>query len=114
MLAVASNKANLQLLEDFLASADVPVDGVSDPAEIEARPDPDDPPSFALVDVDGFGAEVWALVDRLNEADVPVVVLTRYRTQEVQKATLEHPVRTVLEKPVRKAQLQAIVDTLTS
>lgn len=112
MLAVASNKANLQLLEEFLATADVPVDAVSDPSEIQARPDPDDPPPFAMVDVDGLGAEVWELVDRLNAADVPVVVLTQYRTEEIQKAMLKHPVRTVLEKPVRKAQLKAIVETL--
>lgn len=113
MLAVAAKRANLQLLEDFLSETGLDVDIVSDPSDFEAILDPDDPPEFALVDVDGYGPEIWELVGRLNELDVPVVVLTLYRTQQIQKATLAHPVRSVLEKPVRKAQLEAIVETLT-
>lgn len=113
MLAVAAKKANLHLLEDFLSETGLKVDIVSDPADFDTILDPDDPPEFALVDVDGYGSEIWELVDRLNELDVPVVVLARYRTQQVQQATLSHPVRSVLEKPVRKAQLEAIVETLS-
>lgn len=113
MLAVAANEANIRLLEDFLVDATGTVQIVTDVAEFDDAVDLDDPPPLAIVDIDGYGREVWELIERLGEAGVPVIVLARYRTQEVQQATLKYPVRTVLEKPVRKAQLKAIVDTLT-
>lgn len=110
MLVVARKEANRRLLEGFLDEQGLPVEGVSDLDELTLG---EDPPAASIVDIDGYGEEIWAVIDRLRDAGSAVVVLTRYRTKKIQEATLRHPVRTVLEKPVRKAQLQAIVETLT-
>lgn len=112
LMVVVLKAVNRRLIRETLTEAGFEVVAVQDPGEIPDHLDPDDPPALGLVDVDGFGDEIWAACSTLADAGVPVVVLTGQRTEAVEQRTLQIGVRNVLEKPVRKANLVAIARTI--
>lgn len=111
MLLVARNRRNLSLLEEVAADAAEEIETVSTPSELGELPRERGEHRLALVDVDDYSEEVWAMIERLTDAGVRVIVLTRLRGSEVQSQALFHGVSLLLEKPVRRQNLQAIVRT---
>lgn len=111
-VVLARKEANRRLLAELLTEAGLDVETYAEPEEAETAAG-EGPVSLAMVDVDGFGSEVWAVCKALVAADVSVVLITSSRTDRVQEATLSLGVRSVLEKPLRKANLTALVRTLT-
>lgn len=112
LMVVVQKAANRRLIREALTEAGFEVVAVEDPSEIPDRIDLEPPPALGLVDVDGFGETVWEACSAMVEADIPVVVLTRQRTEAIEQRTLKIGVRNVFEKPVRKANLLAIARTL--
>lgn len=112
LMVVVRKAANRRLIREALTEAGFEVVAVEDPSEIPDRLDLEPPPALGLVDVDGFGEPVWEACSQMVEADVPVIVLTRQRTEAIEQRTLKIGVRNVLEKPVRKANLLALARTL--
>lgn len=112
LMVVVLKAINRRLIRETLTEAGFEVVAVEDPGELPAHLDPDDPPALGLVDVDGYGDDVWEACSTMADAGVPVVVLTGQRTEAVEQRTLQAGVRNVLEKPVRKANLVAIARTI--
>lgn len=112
LMVVVLKAVNRRLIRETLTEAGFDVVTVQDPGELPDHLDPDDPPALGLVDVDGYGDDVWDACSTMAEADVPVVVLTGQRTEAIEQRTLQVGVRNVLEKPVRKANLVAIARTI--
>lgn len=111
MLAVAHNRQNLALLKETFEAEGVSVRTAATPEEMARFPDPDEEIHVALVDVDGFGEEVWDLCERLSDAGVPVIVVAKIRDDRVQRESIKRGVSTVVEKPLRKANLRAMLHT---
>lgn len=109
MLAVARNPANLKLLAEALEGYDRPVRTASDPDQLEEAAGWAGELALALVDVDGYGDELWALVDALVDADVPVILLAKVRDEELQQKALFHNATLVLEKPLKPGNLNAVL-----
>lgn len=112
-LVVARNPSNRELLGGLLSEAGLTVEALDSLEAAEASVAKIGPPVLALVDIDGFSPEVWRLCAVLVEAEASVIVIASSRTDEVQEATLGLGVRSVLEKPLHKANLMAMVRTLT-
>lgn len=106
------NDTNRRLIADLLRSDGMEVESSGDLKVAAARAESGPAPNLAIVDVDGYPSDVWPVCEGFVRLGVPVVVLTRSRTGEVQDRTLGLGVRVVLEKPLRKANLQAIVRSL--
>lgn len=113
-LLLARNPANRRLLGELLEGEDLEVvesDAVEDASKrLGSLGDL----ALGLVDIGGLTAEVWDVCSDLGEEDVPVVVIVPSRTDEVHDATLRAGVHSVLEKPLQKANLKAIVGSLAN
>lgn len=112
MLAVARNPANLKLLAEALEGYGRTVRTASEPEELEGAAGWADELALALVDADGYGDELWALVEVLVEEDVPVIVVAKVRDEELQQKALFHNATLVLEKPLRPGNLKAVIRSL--
>lgn len=112
LLVLARNEPNRELIREVLADLGFAVQAVASPEDVSELLERSEMPALAIVDVDGFGDTIWSACRLLTEREVPVVVLTRQRTEAVQEATLKIGARSVLEKPLRKANLRAIARTV--
>lgn len=111
-LLLARNPANRRLLGELLQGLGLEVveaDGIED---VHSRIEAAKGLSVALVDIGGLTPEIWEVCEMLGEREVPVVVVTPSRTDEVHDATLKAGVHSVLEKPLQKANVTAIVRSL--
>lgn len=71
-------------------------------------------PRAALVDVSGFGAQVWSLCSLLHDHDIPFVVMSPGRDQEASNRSVEYGASTVLQKPIAKDALLNLLKSLSS
>ncbi len=112
VLAAGANQRNLELLSESLRGAGYSVRQATD-AEGILEQFTAEPGALRLLvlDLDGMPREVGRGCQRAREAHVPVVALARVRTEEVETWAIKHGVRTLLEKPVRRANLLAIVSS---
>lgn len=111
-LLLARNTANRTQLAGLLEDEGLHVheaSGLQQASELFAKT-----PGFvlAIVDIGGLTPEVWTLCKELTSGGVPVVVITGKQSEEIQDATLRAGVHSVLEKPIRKANLKALIGTL--
>lgn len=108
-LLVARNPANRELLSEVLRKEGFEVvesDGVDDAHKrVETTPGL----AVCLMDIGGLTPEAWTVCEDLSDQGVPVVVIAPSRTDQVHDATLKAGVHSVLEKPIKKANLQAIL-----
>lgn len=111
-LLVARNPANRRLLGELLEGEGLEV--VESEAVEDAREQVEGSTglSLGLVDIGGLTPEIWNVCEALSSDGVPVVVLAASRTDEVHEATLTAGVHSVLEKPLQKANLKAMVGSL--
>jgi len=77
-------------------------------AYLDARP----PPGLALVDVSGFGREVWRWCETLQLRGIPFVVISAPDLDDVEVASTRIGARSVLKKPIRKAAILAIAEDI--
>lgn len=67
---------------------------------------------LGVFDVDGFTEAVWERSGELSASDTPVLVLTGDEPERVRDEALSHGADSIVEKPVRKAELEATIHTL--
>jgi DNA-binding response OmpR family regulator len=103
VLAVASNRRNLELLTETLEHDGYPVEAVADLAA--GRELLDSGLGVAVVDVDGFSRAVLTLVEELHGRGTPVVVLSRRVSSVLRQQAMDAGALAVLEKPVTRAEL---------
>lgn len=113
VLVVARRAANRQLLTEVIETLECTVRGAEQLRDVDAALG-EGSFALALVDLDGFSRQVWGTLRSLADRGVPIVVMTRSRTEEIQDTTLKIGVRTVLEKPVGKGNLRALVRSLVT
>ncbi len=67
----------------------------------------------ALVDVSGFGSQVWPLCSLLHDHDIPFVVMSPARDQEASTRSVQYGASTVLQKPIAKEALLNLLKSLS-
>ncbi|SFL10968.1 Response regulator receiver domain-containing protein [Halogranum rubrum] len=114
ILAVASRSRNLELMRGLLDEAGYRVLTADDVEEFDALLQEADGVSLAVLDIDGFTAEIWARCERLQSLGVPILVLAKRLPSGVRQKALSIGARQLLEKPVRKGELRQSVQTLVT
>lgn len=67
---------------------------------------------LGVFDIDGFTEAVWERSMELSTNDIPVLVLTGNEPERVRDQALSHGADSILEKPVRKAELERTINIL--
>lgn len=109
ILTVDRNRRNLELLADFLGREGYRTRPAATLAEVDAALVDPAAIDLALVDVSGFGPEVWARCSALHEHGVPHVVLSPRRGAGVEREGAARGARAVLLKPVVARELARLV-----
>ncbi|WP_256335726.1 response regulator transcription factor [Halopenitus persicus] len=65
-----------------------------------------------MLDIDGITGAVWERCERLQDRSVPVMTLTGSPSETPRAAAFRHGVQTVMDKPMRKAELRASIRAL--
>lgn len=67
---------------------------------------------LGVFDIDGFTEAVWERSEDLSTDDTSVLILTGNNPERVRKEALSHGADSIVEKPVRKAELESTIQTL--
>lgn len=112
ILALARNERNLDLLTGLLREMDHTVQTATSVDDFDRLIDEYSDPAIAVLDIDGFTETVWQQCERLQERNVPVLALTGSPPETHRAAAFRHGAQTVMDKPVRKAELTASIRAL--
>lgn len=114
VILVMKQPGNIHVLEQAVAEVDMTGIGVSSEDELVAELQREVPARTALVDVTGFGREVWRLCELLQQHEVTFVVLSTARDAKIGSRSMAFGARSVLQKPVAKRALLELVQNLGS
>lgn len=109
VLALVKNERNLELLTDLLQNEGYHVQMATTVTDFDHKIESTDDIGIAVLDIDGFTRTIWDRCDRLHEADIPTLVLTRTQPDKARREAFKRGVRAVLEKPVKKGELTATI-----
>jgi len=105
ILAVDSNRSNLELLTQQLEREGYKIHSVTSLEEFDQAIESGEGIALALVDLSGFDRSIWQRCDRLREAKVPFIILSPQRSPMVQRESITHGASGVLTKPVGVKEL---------
>ena len=105
ILAVDSNRSNLELLTQQLEREGYKIRSVTSLEELDQAIESGEGIALALVDLSGFDRSIWQRCDRLREAKVPFIILSPQRSPMVQRESITHGASGVLTKPVGVKEL---------
>lgn len=119
VLLVDRNQRNVELLSAFLRDAGYATAGASSLEELDASLE--DPESeridFGVIDIAGFGAEIWERCRALHEAGVAFVIVAKPQPNDAAFVLVRQSgragARHVLTKPLRKEQLLLLIKIFT-
>jgi DNA-binding response OmpR family regulator len=112
ILTVDHNTRNLELLGEFLGRAGY---RTRPAATLEAfnRALAEKPPiQMALLDVSGFGPEVWSACEELRARQIPFLIISPKHSAALQQTSLEHGARGVLVKPLAVKELLNLIQAM--
>lgn len=112
VLLVMKRPGNLRVTTEVLERHGIGARGVSTAGELEHLLETAFVPDLALVDVSGFGPAVWRICARLQAENLPFIVLFQPDEIELSGRSLQYGAMSVLQKPVAKAALLQLVQSL--
>lgn len=113
VLLVNRRAGNVKVMQRALAEAGHAGVAIGSEADIDTAIHQYSGPHVGVVDISGFGDEVWDVCDRLRSADVPFIVLSTSRELERGCQSLRRGAAGFLQKPVAKSALLRLLATLT-
>lgn len=109
IVTVDRNTRNRELLSNLLqAQGHTPL-SVGDLGELQRLLDRDLAIDLALVDISGFGREVWTSLGELNRLGIPFFVVSHRWTPALQQACLARGGLSVLVKPLIPNDLMQLI-----
>lgn len=112
VILVMRHPGNAAVLEQAVAEVEMTGVSVADENGLRAELARDTPARSALVDVSGFGRQVWQLCEILQQHEIPFVVLSTANERDVGDRSLAYGATSVLQKPVAKSALLQLVRNL--
>ncbi|ABU56794.1 response regulator [Roseiflexus castenholzii] len=110
ILTVDVNKRNLALLTQVLHQAGYRTLSAATIAALDQALE--EPISLALIDVSGFGADIWQRCQRFHERAIPLLVISARQSAALQQASIAYGARGVLVKPVIIRELLGLIRSL--
>lgn len=105
LLIVGSNPRNQALLEAFILRLGYVCVRADTLAELAQILDSGTSLRFALIDITGFGPEIWDHCARLHARDIALLVISPRQSAAVRRLSFEHGAQTVMEKPLVMREL---------
>ena len=112
ILTVERNLRNLELLNKFLADKGFRTVSAASIEELDQRLTETEPIALALVDLAGFGKDLWDRCGQLRHSGVPFLVISPQPASSAQRAGLAHGASGVLVKPVVVKDLVGMIRNL--
>lgn len=112
ILAIASKKRNLELMSELLRQAGYEVRTAESVAEFDGLITSTNGVSLIVLDIDGFTQAIWERCEQIKKRNIPMLVLARRLTSKTRQKVMSKGAYSVLEKPVRKAELRESVQAL--
>jgi DNA-binding response OmpR family regulator len=114
ILAVDSNRRNLELLAQHLGQAGYQIRPASSLDEFDREIESPAGIGLALIDLSGFDQRIWERCERLRHASIPFIVLTAQRSPSTQREGIRHGASGILTKPLGLNELLELVKPLLS
>lgn len=116
ILVVSINKKNTELLCQFLSREGYSTVSSTSLEEFEASIMKDEKISLCLVDVTGFGKEIWDKVKKLQERNIPFIVIFPKQIHDLrlQAEGMKAGARAVIEKPLSQEHLLGLIREMLS
>lgn len=112
ILTIASRERNLELMSEYLQSVGYEVQMAPSLEHFDELLTDCDGVRVVVLDIDGFTGEVWERCRRLRDMRVPILLLAGRLPPAARERAQSYGAHTILEKPVRKAELRGTVRTL--
>lgn len=112
ILAVNSNRRNLELLKQFLEQNGYRVVGAASLDEMAQALQSKTEFALALVDIVGFSRQIWDHCETLNQAGVPFFVISPKQSNALQQESLQYGAKGVLVKPLVIKELLGLINTI--
>lgn len=113
VLLVVCQQGNARVLDTAVAEVGMTPIHAQSLTDIERWLAEAEPPAVALVDVQGFGGEVWSLCHQLHEGAIPFVVLSPAQARQASHQSLAYGAASVVEKPIAKESLLTLLQSLS-
>lgn len=118
ILTLDRNQRNLDLLSQFLVKAGYKTLPVVSLPELDQFLNSYDPSteivSLALVDISGFGGQIWQYCAQLHTNNIPLLIISPKQSAALQQESLTHGAHGMLVKPLVVKDLLKIVATLVN
>ncbi|EFW90708.1 response regulator receiver protein [Haladaptatus paucihalophilus DX253] len=114
VLVLSKNERNLSLLADLVSEEGCEATTVTSVAEFDTVLRDEASIAVAVLDTEGYTADLWKRCDDLHERGVPMVVLTPETSPRLRREAISRGVRSILEKPVDTADLRATIRGMLS
>ncbi|WP_423746195.1 response regulator (plasmid) [Haladaptatus sp. SPP-AMP-3] len=114
VLVLSKNERNLSLLADLVSEEGCEATPVTSVEEFDSVLRDGASIAVAVLDTEGYTADLWKRCDDLNERGVPMVVLTPETPPHLRREAISRGVRSILEKPVDTADLRATIRGMLS
>ena len=111
VLAVNSNRRNLDLLKQFLERNGYQVTGVASLDEMGQALQSDVEFAVALVDIVGFSRQIWTHCETLNKAGVPFFVISPKQSSTLQQESMQYRAKGVWVMPLVVKEPLGLINT---
>lgn len=109
VLVLSGNERNLSLLADLVSEEGCETKSVTLVEEFDAVLRDEASIAIAVLDTEGYTADLWKRCEYLHEREIPIVILTPETPPHLRREAISRGVRSILEKPVDTADLRATI-----
>jgi len=103
------NKMNNKMLADFITKSGFETQLVDLDSELSRSEIQD---GLLLIDIGGFSQDIWDVISLCKATGVSVVLCIPQGNSSLKKQSFESEVLAVLEKPIKTAELMAIIKSV--
>jgi len=100
ILVADSNRSNLGLLSQQLGQAGYETLTAASLEELDQAIQEKERIALALIDISGFGHDVWGRCEELSKARTPCIVISPHRSPTIKRESMEHGASGLLVKPL--------------
>ncbi|GAA0259206.1 response regulator [Haladaptatus pallidirubidus] len=109
VLVLSKNEQNLELLSNLVDQEGCTARLTTTVEEFDAALCEDESIEIAILDMEGFSADLWKRCGYLHEQGAQSVVFTPSTPAHVRREAISRGVRSILEKPVDTVDLRATI-----
>lgn len=100
LLAVDANRKNLEIIDRILREKGFECLTASTLEEFDLIVEGSEKPELAILDVSGFGRDIWKRCEKLQSSSVPFFIIYPSRREKPRGDLASHGAHHILEKPL--------------